>query len=105
MGKCHASEMEFETIPEYAAWIVSLSFDPSEIVACPGLLGTVADVKKVPAEVTISTVPAQVEGVALIVIVSVLPDPVEEIDNFVRPVPLQSQEMITLLPRKPGLFA
>ncbi len=91
--------------PSTLHWIVSPPFVPAETVMCPGLLGTLAVANNAPEDVTTSTVSAQVEGVALTVIVSVFPEPLEEIESFVRPVPLHAHGMMMLLPRIPGLFA
>ncbi len=58
-----------------------------------------------PPELTMLTVPAQVDGEAVIVKLSELPDLDPASASPVSPVPEQMQEITTLLPLKPGLLA
>jgi hypothetical protein len=97
--------MVFEIIPEHATCTNS---KPPRILmlALPGLLGTLAVESTTPAALITFTVPAHVEGVAVIVMVSVLPvDFDSEIDSLERPLPEHVHGMIILFPLKPGLLA
>ena len=76
------------------------------MLRCPGLLGTVAVDIMLPPKATMLTVPAQVEGVAVTVSVTVLPLECEAVnERRLKPVPEQAHGMTMLLPLMPGLPA